>query len=196
MTVAVPGTRRIPRPSNGTLAVLAFVLVLVVGWLAYRNTIPPRWLHDFGEEIAIHAAPDPNAPPPEDSRQATPRGLSSSPYICAARAIHIPWDRIEFIASKEDARGVEALVAAKWPANKTLDAFADEVRHDPRYQGIVLLKDNRVVAAELFFTFWADLSALARPSGFTPADAVFTARVANGTYVLSVPKDVPADGCN
>jgi hypothetical protein len=99
------------------------------------------------------------------------------------------------VPSGADARKQAVLAGAVWPADIALDRYAEKLLRDQRYQGLVLLQGDHVVAAELFFTFWADLSALARPEGFTPADAIFTAKVANGTYVLAVATDVPPDIC-
>ena len=56
---------------------------------------------------------------------------------------------------------------------------------DDRYQLIVLLKGDQVIADEPFFTFWADLSGLGRPDGYGPETAVFTAAVHGGRYVLA-----------
>ena len=184
-----------PRLPNGTLLIVGLVVVLVAGWFFYRTTIPAAWLRDFGAAIALHASAD-NAPTPEDTRQATPRGTSSSPYICVARAIRLDWDRM--VVLTPSAHDAPVLAGADWSqldAKHSLDQLERELTRDPRYQAIVLLKDNHVIAAELFYTFWADLSALARPDGFGRDDAVFTAKVQNGTYVLAIPADIPADAC-
>jgi hypothetical protein len=193
--LTVAATPRRLTLANGTWLVVAFVAIFALGWFLYRTTIPPTWLRNFGEAIAVSARPDPNAPLPEDSRQETPRDPTASPYICGARAISRAWDRLVVVPSGADAREQPVLAAAEWPKNDPLARYAEKLRHDPRYQGLVLLDHGKVVADAIFFTFWADLSALARPEGFTPADAIFTAKVANGTYVLSVANDVPADIC-
>jgi hypothetical protein len=178
---------------SGTILVLALVAILIGGWFIYRTLIPPTWLHNFAADIALRATPDPDAPPPEDTRQATPRGLASSPYICLRKLIHFSWDRFVVVPSNGDPREVAALKGVEWPDNAAT-RYAALMAHDPRYQLIVLLKDNRVVADDAFFTFWGDLSALATPDGFTPDSAVFAAIVQHGHYVLApVPSPFPSD---
>lgn len=188
--------RRGFRLSNGTWAVLTFIAVFGFGWFMYREGIPPAWLRDFAAEIALRAAADPDAPTPEDSRQVTPRGLADSPYICTANITPLPWDKMVVVTSAEEARTQADLAAASWKgAWSSADSLANELARDQRYQAVVLLKDGKVQAAELFFTFWANLKALARPEGFTPGAAIFIAAVRNGTYVLSVPTEIPATAC-
>ena len=179
---------------TGSLLVIAFVLVFVAGWFVYRPFIPPVWLHDLAADIALRAAADPNARLPEDSRQASPRGLADSPYICAAKVIHEPWDRLIIVGGNQNPRDNPLLADARWPKNNFADLSAEMAR-DARYQLVVLLKDNTVDDAQFFFTFWGDLKALARPEGFTPAEAIFTAESKDGVYVVQQPADIPADAC-
>ncbi len=182
--------------SNGTWAVLTFIAVFVFGWLVYRQGIPPVWLRDFAADIALRAEADPAAPLPEDSRQATPRGQAGSPYICAANVIPLSWDKLVVVTTADEARQNAALGNAVWSGNwESAGDLANELARDERYQALVLLKDGKVAAAELFFTFWADLKPLARPEGFVPAEAIFVAAVKKGTYVLTVPADIPPDAC-
>ena len=199
MTIAGPETAPTKpgfRLSNGTWAVLTFIAVFVFGWLVYREGIPPTWLRDFAAEIALRATPDPNAPVPEDSRQVTPRGLADSPYICAANVIPLAWDTFVVVTNADQARAQPALTAARWSGMwQSAQDLAVELEHDKRYQAIVLLKDGKVVGAELFFTFWADLKGIARLEGYGPADAVFVAAVREGTYVLTNPDEIPATAC-
>jgi hypothetical protein len=184
------------RLSNGSWAVLTFIAVFVFGWLVYRDGIPPTWLRDFAAEIALRATADPNAPLPEDSRMATPRGLADSPYICAANVIPLTWDKFVIVTNAEEARVQPALAAAKWSgAWGSVEDLAKELAHDDRYQALVLLKDGKVVASELFFTFWANLKGIARAEGYGPADAIFVAAVKDGTYVLSTPDEIPPTAC-
>lgn len=184
------------RISNGTWAVVTFVAVFVFGWLVYRQGIPPAWLRDFAADIALHAEADPDAPLPEDSRQATPRGLAGSPYICAANVIPLTWDKLIVATTADEARMNAELSNASWTgAWDSAGDLANELARDPRYQAVVLLKDGKVRAAELFFTFWADLKPLARPEGFTPADAIFVAAVKKGTYVLTTPAEISPNAC-
>lgn len=189
-----PETRQ--RLSNGTWAVVTFIAVFVFGWLVYRQGIPPAWLRDFAAEIALLAEADPEAPLPEDTRQATPRGLAESPYICAANVIPLSWDKLLVATTADEARTNADLGSASWTGNwSSAGDLANELARDSRYQAVVLLKDGKVQAAELFFTFWADLKGLARPEGFTPNQAVFVAAVKKGTYVLTTPAEIPPDAC-
>jgi hypothetical protein len=169
---------------SGTVVVLLLAAVLAGGWLLYRHLIPPAWMHNFVADIALRATPDPNAPPPMDTRQATPRGLASHPYICFADLVPFPWDRVVFLSADLDPRTAPALLNATWP-NNDLARFAKLMQDDDRYQLVVLLKGDHVIADEPFFTFWADLSQLNRPEGFVPETAVFTAAVQGGRYVLA-----------
>jgi hypothetical protein len=184
------------RLSNGTWAVITFVAVFVFGWLVYRDGIPPTWLRDFAAEIALRAEADPNAPLPEDSRQVTPRGLADTPYICAANVIPLVWDKFVVVTSADQVRAQADLTGAKWSGLwHSADDLAAELAKDERYQALILIKDQKVVGAELFFTFWGDLKSIARVEGYGPADAIFVAAVKNGTYVLTSPSDIPASAC-
>lgn len=181
---------------TGTLLVLALGLVILAGWFIYRPFIPPAWLHSLASDIALRAAVDAQGPPPEeiDVREATPRGLAASPYICAAKAIAVPWDRLVVVGTGEDPRARDVLKNATWSA-RSLDEVSATMGRDPRYQLIVLLKDNTVVDAQMFFTFWGDLSGIARSEGFTPAEAVFTAVSKDRVYVVSRADNVSPDVC-
>lgn len=180
--------------STGTALVLGLGLVFFIGWFAYQPMIPATWLHDLAADIALRAPADPNAPAPEDSRQASPRGLAASPYICMAKIIHVPWDRIVAVTTDENLRAHPVLTAAIWPKNN-LAAVAAEMARDPRYQLLVLLKDKAIVDTQMFFTFWANLEGIARPEGFTPEEAIFTAASKDGTYVVTQAVDAPSDAC-
>lgn len=182
------------KSNTGKFVVLGFAAVFLIGGYFYQRYIPPAWLHAFGADIALRATADPNAPVPEDSRQATPRGLADSPYICVAKTVTEPWDRMVVVTSREALRENALLTAAQWPEDNR-DALAKEMADDARYQLIVLLKDNAVSEAEFFYTFWADLKALNRPEGFTRDEAVFTAASQNQLYVVTPAADAPADAC-
>jgi len=180
--------------STGTLLVLGFGLFLLVGWFAYRPYIPPVWLHSFSSDVALRASVAPDAPPPEDIREATPRGLADSPYICAANVVPLAWDRFIAVAPKQDIRSHPVLSTVKW-VDESLDTVAERLLRDERYQLIVLLQDNTVLDAQLFFTFWGDLSGIARPEGYTREQAVFTAASKGSVYILSPVTDIPPNAC-
>jgi hypothetical protein len=172
---------------SGKLVVLGLAAILGIGWVFYRETLPPTWLHEFGSDISLRATVDPNAPLPEDAREATPRGLADNPLICAANVISQPWDRVVFVTHEQGKTLQEhpVLGPAQWMGNG-LTATQARLIADDRYQIIALMDGGKVRDSQLFFTFWADLSGLARPQGFSPEEAIFTAASVQGRYVLSL----------
>jgi hypothetical protein len=180
--------------STGTLVVLGIGLVLLVGWFAYKPMIPPAWLHGLAADIALRAVQESNAPPPEDMRQASPAVVADSPYICVAKIITQPWDRIVVATSKQGLGAHPVLASATWPQNNR-DALAATLERDERYQVLVLIKDNAVIDSHLFYTFWANLDGIARPEGFTPAEAVFTAASKDSVYIVTQAENPPPDVC-
>lgn len=187
-------TRPRRRIASGTAFVLGLAACGVVGWLLYQPYLPVAWLHAFSGEIAARAAPDPAPPPPDDVRQAQRRAPPDHPYICAADVIRVPWDRMVVVTAADDILAHPLLSAAAWGDMRREDVAA-QMKSDPRYQLIVLLHEGAVTDAQLFFTFWGDLSALARPQGFGRAEAVFTAASSGGIYVAAPASDVPAGVC-
>ncbi len=169
---------------SGKILILVLAAVLVGGGYFYSRLIPPAWMHNFVADIALRGTPDPNAPPPTDTRQATPRGKADHPYICLANLVPFAWDKVVFLSADKDPRTAEVLQGVTWPGND-LDREAKLMAKDDRYQLIVLVKGKQVIADEPFFTFWADLSQLNQPEGYTPETAVFTAIVKGGRYVLT-----------
>lgn len=175
---------------SGKIVVLGIAVALVIGWFFYRQTVPPAWLHDFGADIALRASADPDAAPPVDAREETPRGLADNPLICMKNLVQTPWDRVVFVTFAQ-AKTLDAhptLSNARWSG---LAAAQRQLGADDRYQLVVLLNANAVIDSQVFFTFWADLSGLARSEGFTPETAIFTARSLGGHYVLE-----PAPGAS
>jgi hypothetical protein len=181
--------------STGTLLVLGFVAVIVLGWFAYQPYIPPVWLHSLSADIAARAEPDPNPKPVEDIRQASPHGRADTPYICVAKVANIPWDHLFVVTASQDLRAHPVLSQAQWP-HHNLNKMADELSRDARYQLIVLVKDNVVSDAQLFYTFWGKLDALARPEGFNRETAIFTSASHDGIYVVSPAENAPANACS
>ncbi len=158
------------------------------------GTIPPPWLRAFGAEIALRAAADPQAPEPEDTREASPRGLADNPLICLANIATQPWDQVVFVTYNQGKALAEhpVLSRAEWPDRAAKQA---QLNADDRYQLVVLLRNGKVINSEFFFTFWADLAALSRPEGYTPQDAIFTAESHAGHYVLNVVPNASLDSC-
>ena len=168
---------------SGTVLVIVMFVCIGAGWFLYRQLIPQAWLHALAADIALRGTPDPNARPPRDARQATPRDSADHSYICLAKIIPFSWDKFVVVPSGGDPRTVVGLENAVWQDDKTAD-YASRMAKDPQYQLIIFLDQGRVVAEAPFFTFWGDLSALNLPSGFTQASAVFTSAVKDGHYVL------------
>ncbi len=179
---------------SGSLTIIGVATVLLVGWFAYQPYIPPIWLHDLAADIAFRATADSKVDVPEDFRQSTPRGQAESPYICVANTVHIPWDHMYVVTSAQDLRAHPALAQVTWPHHNFAD-MADELKRDKRYQLLVMVKDNTVTDAQLFYTFWGDLSALAQPEGFNRENAVFAAASKDKLYIVSPAENPPADVC-
>jgi hypothetical protein len=181
---------------SGKVVIIFIALGLAVASYFYAKTVPPTWLHDFGADIALRALADPNAAEPEDSREATPRGLADNPLICVARVIPQPWDRIVFVTHEQGKTLSQHVVLgkARW-VDDSIDSLQAQLAADDRYQLVVLMNGDQVRDAQMFFTFWADLSGLARPEGFAPDDAIFTAASLQGRYVLSVAPNVTKADC-
>jgi hypothetical protein len=179
------------RTGRGVIAVIA--LGLAIGGFFYLKTLPPAWLRAFGAEIALRAAADPNAALPTDTREASPRGLADNPLICLGRIAKQDWDRVVFVTHEQGKSLTEhpVLAEADWPKRE-----ADRVQlvADDRYQLVVLMRGSTVVDSQFFFTFWANLSALARAEGFSRDTAIFTAESHAGTYVLSA-SSATLDAC-
>lgn len=173
------------------LLIAAVALMLGAGWFLYRATVPPAWLRAFAADIALRAGADPDATAPEDVREATPRGQADHPYICAARLMPLDWDRMVVAPSGSDIRAHPLLGAVQWPGDE-LHSLPPHMLGDPRYQLVVLLKGERVVDSALFFTFWADLTDIARPEGYAREEAVFTAASRDRVYILSPVSPMPA----
>ena len=187
-----PGRQRF---RSGTLLIIGLGIFLLVGWIFYRQTLPPAWLHDFSEAIALHAIPDPDPPEPEDIRQVSPRNQVEDPYICVGRVIDLVWDHMFVIAPGGELQNHPALSNAIWQ-DQPLSYYTDLLERDARYQLVILVKGNEVVDAQLYFTFWGDLSAIARSEGFARADAIFTAVSLNSIYIVSPALDAPVDACS
>lgn len=183
------------RITSGTAFVLGLTVFMFLGWLVYQPYLPVAWLHDFSGEIAVRATPDPTPPEAEDVRQVQRRETPPHPYICATDFIRVPWDRMVIVTSADDILTHPLLADAAW-GELSRDAMAAQMKADKRYQLIVLLEGAAVTDAQLFFTFWGDISALARPDGFGRAEAVFTAYSDDGIYFVAPAADVPQGVCN
>lgn len=189
-----PSTQLRRTGRNGTLFVLGLGVCMFLGWLLYQQYLPAQWLRDFGGEIAARAALDPTPPEPEDVRQTQRRVAADHPYICAGDVIRVPWDRLVVVMAHDDILTHPILAEATW-GDISRDAMAAQMKSDPRYQLIVLMRESAVLDAQLFFTFWGDLKALARPQGFARNEAVFTAYSNDGIYFVAPAATVPPGVC-
>lgn len=179
---------------SGTLLIIGIGAFLLVGWIFYRQTLPAAWLYDFSEAIALHAAPDPNPREPEDIRQVSPRVPVEDPYICVGDVIDLPWNKMFVVTAERDLQTHPILSSAVWK-EPTLQHYVDLMDRDDRYQLIVLVQGRDVLDAQLYFTFWGDLTSIARAEGFSRANAVFTAISRDGRYIVSPALDAPAGVC-
>lgn len=179
---------------SGKGVILFIIAGMAIGGYLYMEAVPPSWLRAFGAEIALRAAADPQAALPEDTREASPRGQADNPLICLANIAHQPWDHVVFVTHDQGNKLSEHPVLGKavWPDR---EGRQSQLAADDRYQLVVLLKDGEVVNDEVFFTFWADLSDLARPEGFGPDGAIFTAESHAGQYVLHTVPDASLSAC-
>ncbi|MBM3514252.1 MAG: hypothetical protein FJX59_11135 [Alphaproteobacteria bacterium] len=178
------------RRYTGRIAVIALAVMLGFVVLGYLFTLPATWLRSFGAEIAYRAEADPNPPLPDDTRQTLRREDVANRLICMASIPSFDWDKMIVVPSGQSLAAHPVLGAVTWAAGDLADT--DQLlNRDDRYQLIALVSEGAVVAHELFYTFWGDLSALARPEGFTRSDAIFKAASRGGRYLLSV-----ADGAS
>ena len=195
MSVAGPAVAATgPRRLSGKLAVLALAVALAFVLGGYLFTLPAPWLRTFGAEIAYRAEADPNPPIPEDSRQELRREAVDNRLICMANITSWPWDTMVVVPSGQTLTTHAVLGEAVWrdgDLTKT-DAL---LAADDRYQLIVFLNGTVVVDHQLFFTFWGDLSALARAEGYGPATAIFTAASRGGRYIVHPAEGVVAADC-
>jgi hypothetical protein len=179
---------------SGTLLIIGVGIFLLVGWLFYRQTLPPTWLRDFSEAVALHASADPNPPEPEDIRQVSPPSNADSPYICAGKIINEDWDQLFAVTARQNLASHPFLSRFDWP-EYPLEHYVDLLSRDERYQLLILVRGQRVVDAQLYFTFWGDIAPIAQTEGFVREDAVFTSASLNGLYIVSPAGDVPAGAC-
>ncbi len=174
--------------TSGTVLVIGLAAIMGLGWFSYRAFVPPQWLHDLAGDISYRSAPDPDAAPPRDTREAKPVVMPPHPYICVAKLVPFAWDRMVIVPSQADPRA--AMGGAAWDSSKA-DDLAVRMAKDPRYQLVAFIKDNRVVADALFYTFWGDLGGIARAEGYSPDTAAFTAVVKDGTHMLALAEPFP-----
>lgn len=190
----IPSSKSLVLPS-GSLLVIGFFVFLLVGWIFYQQTLPPSWLYNFSEAVALRASPDPSPSEPEDFRQVSPRTEIDNPYICVGDVLKLDWDQLFVVMPEYNLRIHPILSKVNWP-DLPLSYYADLLGRDDRYQLMVLVGDNKILDAQLYFTFWGDLSSLARLEGFSRREAVFTAASLEGIYIVSPALDVSTSVCS
>ncbi|MEQ9449222.1 MAG: hypothetical protein RLN70_10010, partial [Rhodospirillaceae bacterium] len=98
------------------------------------------------------------------------------------------------LTSESDLRAHPVLSAARWPGEGH-GAHADLLASDERYQMLVLLRGDEVLDAQLYFTFWGDLSRIALDAGYSRGEAVFISESRDGLYIVSPAVNMPEDAC-
>lgn len=168
------------------------VVTGVVGWLVYDAMVAPAWLRDFGLEIAARAKIV--AVSKDQTAFSTMEGRAEpdSPYICFSQVAEFDWDRVYVVPS--GGAFSETLAALDW-ANVSISEIKSRMVDDPRYQVIAFEHGGVVVEHDYYFTLWGDLSALAQPTGFNRAEAIFVAESDGETYTVKPAQPVTDAPC-
>ncbi len=173
--------------------VLTVAVTIFVGATLYNEIMAPRWIRDFGLDIAAKATiVSMNA---EATVFSTMRGRPEpdSPYIYLNNSATFPWDRVFFVPS--GGVNLDALVDLDWN-EASLEDLQSQMKQDARYQLIAFVKDGRVVERGYYFTLWADLTALGRVKGFNRQEAVFLADSNGEIYTLTIANNAPLSACS
>lgn len=162
------------------------VVTGIAGWMVYDAMMAPGWMRDFGLEVAAKAKIV--ATNQDQTAFSTMQGRvePTSQYICLARVADFSWDRVHVIPSGGTLSG--PVLDLEWSGGN-IDEILARMADDDRYQLFVFEQAGRVVEYEYYFTMWADLSALARPTGYTKTEAIFVAESNGETYTI-MPADV------
>jgi hypothetical protein len=171
---------------------MSVFLTGLAGWVMYDAMMAPRWMRDFGLEMAAKATIVSSRS--EETAFSTMKGRAEpeSPYICLADITSFDWDRVYVIGSDGQVTG--DLGAKDWQG-EDLNVLNRRMREDNRYQLIAFERQGQIIEQGFYFTMWADLTDLARPEGFTPNEAVFLADSDGEVYTLSVAGPASANHC-
>lgn len=168
------------------------VLTGIAGWLVYDAMMAPSWMRDFGLDVAARAKVV--AVNADQTAFSTMNGRAEpdSPHICFSRSADFDWDRVYFVSSGGP-------VAANLAALEWRDGSVPEINarmaSDDRYQVIAFERDGVVISHDYYFSMWADVTALGRPTGFSKAEAVFIAESDGETYSVMPAESGSASAC-
>ena len=162
---------------------LVGLATLLAGWKIYESMMVPRWMRDFGLDMAARACIV--STNPQDTVFSTMKGRAEpeNPYIYLANSARFDWDRVYVVGSGGQVS--EPLINLEWNG-KDLEVLNRRMRQDDRYQLIAFERDRSIVDHGFYFTMWADLSALTRPEGLSRSEAVFVADSDGEIYSLSI----------
>lgn len=157
------------------------IITSIGGWLVYDAMTAPRWMRDFGLEMAARATV--TAPMSEESAFSTMRGREEPdhPYICLGDIAPFDWDRVFVVTSGGPLP--PKLSGLSWPSGENEVAELNmRLAGDSRYQLIAFEFEGAVVDHGFYFTLWADLSDLSHRDGFSRQEAVFVASSDGESY--------------
>lgn len=168
------------------------VVTAIAGWMIYDAMMAPAWMRDFGLDIAARAKIV--AVSGDATAFSTMKGRvePDSPYVCFANLANFEWDRVYFVPSGGPVP--DHVSALAWDEGAVAEVN-DRMAGDERYQVIAFESNGVVVAHDYYFTMWADLTALARPDGFSKTEAVFVAESDGETYTVMPAGPSAASAC-
>lgn len=168
------------------------VVTGIAGWMVYDAMMAPSWMRDFGLDIAARA--EIVAINQQETAFSTMQGRAEpeSPYICFSNSAKFEWDRVYFVQSGGPVPG--SIAGFEWQDGVVAD-INRRMAEDSRYQLIAFERGGTVVEHEYYFTMWADLTEIARPTGFSRTDAVFIAESNGETYAVMPVKQAGASSC-
>lgn len=160
-----------------------FLVSALAGWFAYDAMMAPRWMRDFGLDMAARAKIV--STPSQITAFSTLKGRPDpdNPYICLRNVTSFDWDRVYFVGS--GGQVADRLSLLDWDG-EDLFTLNSRMKNDSRYQLIAFEHDGRVIEHGFYYTLWADLSRLADPKGLSKDQAVFLAESDGETYSLTL----------
>ena len=171
---------------------IIFVATGIAVWLAYSATMAPRWIRDFGLDIAARATIVSTTSETTVFSTMQGRPEPDSPYICMKHSAPFTWDRVYFVQS--GGKNLDVLRNLDW-GGASPEELRQQMSQDDRYQLIVFVQGGRVIQQGYYFTLWADLTALGRVEGFSPQEAIFLADSDGEIYTLTIAENTPPNAC-
>ena len=178
---------------RGRALIVATATVTLIAVTYFYNTMmAPQWIRDFGLDIAARATIVSTTS--ETTVFSTMRGRPEpdSPYICMQNHTPFSWDRVFVVPS--GGTNLDALIDLEWETSSR-EKLRQQMKSDDRYQLIAFVSRGRVIEHRLYYTLWADLSALGRHEGFSRQEAVFLADSDGEIYTLTVADNAPPNAC-